>query len=144
MCQNLIDKRPLLQPINKKLSCDLCYCNECQVCTFVKHAVRCPGEGRRGQPWRPGGADEVLEASEAGEWRSGSGEKRAGHHRPLASSPVLVLVILLNVILLVLDIEFALTFTLLELHSQQVVRLLGLSLVSIWSSIRSIMIDVRL
>lgn len=85
-----------------------------------------------------------MEASEAGEWRPRPGEKRAGHHRPLASSAVLVLIILLNILLLVLDIQLALALTLLELYSEQVVGLLGLPLLSISPSIRSIMIYVRL
>ena len=85
-----------------------------------------------------------MEASEAGEVRPSVGKKGAGHHRPLASPPVLVLIIFLNIILLVLDIELALTFTLLELYSEQVVGLLGLPLLSIFPSISSIMIYVRL
>ena len=112
--------------------------------TFIEHAVRRPGEGGRGETWRPGGADEVTQASQAGERRPGPGQQGAGHHRPLASSSVLFLVIVLEVILLILDIQLALTFALLDLYSEQVVRFIGPTLRCISSSIRSIMIYVRL
>ena len=104
--------------------------------------MRRPGEGRRGESWRPGGADQVTEASQAGERRPDPGQKGAGHHWPLAS--VIFFVIVLEVILLVLDIELAFTFALLDLYSEQVVRFIGPTLRCISSSIRSIMIYVRL
>lgn len=106
--------------------------------------MRRPGEGRRAESRGPGGADEVTEASEAGERGPGPGEQGAGHHRPPASSPVLFVLIVLEVILLVLDIQLALTFALLDLYSEQVVRIIGPTVRCITSSIRSIMIYVRL
>ena len=112
--------------------------------TFIKHTVRRPGEGRRGESWRPGGADQVTEASQAGEGRPDPGQQGAGHHGPSAFASVLFIVIVLEVILLVLDIELALTFALLDLYSEQVVRFIGPTLRCISSSIRSIMIYVRL
>ena len=110
--------------------------------TFIKHTVRRPGEGGMGESWRPGGADQVTEASQAGERRPDPGQQGAGHHWPLSS--VIFLVIVLEVILLVLDIQLALTFALLDLYSEQVVRFIGPTLRCISSSIRSIMIYVRL